>query len=213
MAEFNIKNDVNVKNSFYHFIFKKSIDWLIISGALYLVWPYISSKNLYFLAGKLLLIFCMVELIRRYFLTWSKLRIHYKTRDILRRYSIEKITHKEKAILNKTKNAHRTSLEKHSLELNNLIMKTYEKKYNDLNDYYEHERAEFSTLRSIWREDPVNQNASFEGYLSFITAVINIKEIPGDEKKNYKRISALLLIVLLCIGIYYFELWLLSDIL
>jgi hypothetical protein len=213
MTENNHENDVLAKNSFYHFIFKKSIDWLIISGAVYLVWPYLSSKNLYFLAGKLLLVFCMVELIRRYFLTWNKLRTYYNTRERLRKYSNKEIPDEEEAIGNEIENDEDTTLEKLGSELNHLVMKSYEKEYKDLNDYYEHERAEFSSLLSLWKEDPRSLHTSFEGYLSFITSVLNLKEIPGDEKRNYKRISGILLIVLLSVILDYVELWLLRDIL
>lgn len=100
----------------------------------------ISSKNFYFLAGKLLVLFYMIELIGKYFLTWSKLRIYYKSRKIFREHLSEEIPDKEEAIRAKIKNDFHSTVEKYQTEINKLIIKGREKEYNNLNDFYEHKR-------------------------------------------------------------------------
>jgi hypothetical protein len=209
MPELNSENTIDAKNSFYHFIFKKSIDWLIIIGAIYWVWPYTSSKNLYFLSGKLVLLFCMIELIRRYFITWTHLRRYYRTRDVLRETSDE--IPEEEISHFKTEDNCDSFMQKHTLELNNLLVKFYEKDYGDLNDYYKHESADFSAFLSSWNEYPTDINTTFEDYLRSLTSFIRIAEIPDAEKRNYIRISGILLIVLGLVGIYYLEVQLLAG--
>jgi len=197
-----LKTDKKLKEGFYHFIYEKNLDWAIIFGAVFVIFPYIASKNMYFLISKILLVCGMFYLIGKYLLTWNQLR-KFKEEETKFKESMKSLI-----TPGKTKDSTKI-LQELTNQLTIISEKAAEKAhlYKNLQDYIDHEKSDFQPIVDLINEDPQAFKTSIGTSLSILTSLLTLREIPNLEKRNYLRLIGIMILVLLFFILYYFEVW------
>lgn len=143
-----LKADKKLKNSFYHFIYEKHIDWAIILSVFLLLLPCIASKNWYFLLLKTFIFLIISYQIGKYLLTWHSLHEYSKVQSKLEG-QLERLIDSDKVaeggeVLNKL-----------SAEIQSLPNKAEKKKhmYKDFMEYLKYDKIDFIPIEDILNKD------------------------------------------------------------
>lgn len=191
-----------LKKGFYEFVYEKHIDWAIILGSVFVLLPYVASKNLSFLIVKSFLLLYIIYLILRYLISWKQLQSYYKEK--------EKFDQAMKKIINPDK-THETSsfLKKLTSEIEELTKKAEKKSdlYTSFQEYCLHEKEDIASLEELINKDKSTTLTAIGEAVTIITTIEIIRTIPLIEKKNYNRLLLVIFLTFAFFILYYFEYW------